>query len=131
MESSAGMISEIAPVILLPNPPPVYSLMKTTLSGSMFSQRAIAGTVWIGALRTGVNIHLAVLPVRHRAAGFQALMAGVGRDERFIQDEGGILEACVDIAEGPGVGRILMDGAHRHLAVLGCIEIRLGPFQLL
>src|SRR5271170_5357107 len=49
-ESSAGMVSEIAPVILLPNPPPVYSLMKTTLSGSGWplassnpSQRAMAG----------------------------------------------------------------------------------------
>jgi hypothetical protein len=34
------------PVILLPKPPPVYSLMKTTFSGSMFSHRAIAGRVW-------------------------------------------------------------------------------------
>jgi len=29
------------PVILLPNPPPVYSLMKTTFSASVFSHRAI------------------------------------------------------------------------------------------
>ena len=44
-DSSAGMISETPPVTLLPNPPPVYSLMNTTLSGSMFIQRAIAGRV--------------------------------------------------------------------------------------
>jgi hypothetical protein len=36
---------ETPPVILLPNPPPVYSLMKTILSASMFSHRAIAGRV--------------------------------------------------------------------------------------
>jgi len=30
---------------LLPNPPPVYSLISTTSSGLMFIQRAIAGTV--------------------------------------------------------------------------------------
>ena len=46
LESSAGITSEIPPVILLPNPPPVYSLVNTTLSASIFSQRAIAGTVW-------------------------------------------------------------------------------------
>ncbi len=39
------MIIDTPPVILLPNPPPVYSLMKTTLSGLMFNQRAIAGRV--------------------------------------------------------------------------------------
>ena len=44
-DSSTGMISEMAPVILLPNPPPVYSLMTTTLSGSMPTQRATPGTV--------------------------------------------------------------------------------------
>jgi hypothetical protein len=44
-ESNAGIISETPAVILLPKPPPVYSLIRTTLSGSIFSQRAIAGTV--------------------------------------------------------------------------------------
>ena len=59
------MIAVIAPVTLLPNPPPVYSLMKTTLSGSIFSQRASAAHRLHGALRAGVNVDLAVLPVRH------------------------------------------------------------------
>ena len=45
-DSSAGITRVSAPVILLPNPPPVYSLMKTILSSSMCIQRAIAATVW-------------------------------------------------------------------------------------
>ena len=44
-ESSAGIAIEMAPGILLPKPPPVYSLMNTTLSASMFNQRAMAGRV--------------------------------------------------------------------------------------
>lgn len=47
LESNAGMMSEIAAVPLLPKPPPVYSLIKTTLLGSMFIHRAMAGTVCI------------------------------------------------------------------------------------
>ena len=42
---SAGITSVMSPVILLPNPPPVYSLINTTLLTSMPSHRAIAGTV--------------------------------------------------------------------------------------
>ena len=45
-DSRAAMIIETPPVTLLPNPPPVYSLMKTILSASMFSQRAMAVRVW-------------------------------------------------------------------------------------
>jgi hypothetical protein len=44
-ERSAGMVSVTPAVTLLPNPPPVYSLIKTTLLGSMFNHLAIAGTV--------------------------------------------------------------------------------------
>ena len=44
-DRSAGMIIETPPVTLLPNPPPVYSLMNTILSGSRCSHRATAGTV--------------------------------------------------------------------------------------
>ena len=42
------MIADIELVILLPNPPPVYSLITTTSSGLLMfgpNQRAIAGTV--------------------------------------------------------------------------------------
>jgi hypothetical protein len=41
----AGIIMITEPVTLLPNPPPVYSLISTTWSGFRFIQRAIAGTV--------------------------------------------------------------------------------------
>jgi hypothetical protein len=45
LDNSAGIIIETPPVILLPNPPPVYSLMKTTLLGSIFSHLASTGSV--------------------------------------------------------------------------------------
>ena len=44
-DRSAGMAIEMAPGILLPKPPPVYSLMTTTLSGVMPVQRATDATV--------------------------------------------------------------------------------------
>ena len=40
------MTSEIAPVILLPNPPPVYSLTTTTWSVGIPSHRETPRTVW-------------------------------------------------------------------------------------
>ena len=46
-ESSAGIAMEIAPATLLPNAPPQYSLISTTLFGSIPTQRATAGTVCI------------------------------------------------------------------------------------
>ena len=49
-ESNAGIAMLIEPGILLPNPPPVYSLMSTILSasvaGSMPTPRMTAATVW-------------------------------------------------------------------------------------
>ncbi len=33
-------------------------------------------------------------------------MADVGSDEGFVQNERGILEACIDVAVGPFVGRL-------------------------
>ena len=44
-DSNAETMREIALVILLPKPPPVYSLITTTWLASMCSQRATAGTV--------------------------------------------------------------------------------------
>ena len=44
-DKSAGITRVTPPVILLPKPPPVYSLMRTTLPTSMFSHLAMAGTV--------------------------------------------------------------------------------------
>ena len=46
-----------------------------------------------GALRAGMKKELSILPVSHGGAGLQALMAHVGRDERFVENERGILEA--------------------------------------
>ena len=43
--SSAGTATVYVPGILLPNPPPVYSLMTTTCSGLMPTQRAADSTV--------------------------------------------------------------------------------------
>src|SRR6185369_17000314 len=44
-DSSAGMTEVIVPVALLPKPPPVYSLIKTTSFGSRCSQRDTDPTV--------------------------------------------------------------------------------------
>ena len=114
------MIAEIALVILLPKPPPVYSLMTTTLHRALFIDQAQPArdrrNRLRGALRAGVNVDLAVLPVRHGGAGFERLVAGVGRDEGLVQHQRGVLEARFDIAERP-FGSVGL--AHRQLAVLG------------
>ena len=68
LESSAGMMSEMAPVILLPKPPPVYSLMSTTFWVGRLGIAQPAGDGGHGlrgALRAGVHVDLAVLPVGH------------------------------------------------------------------
>src|SRR6266849_2969134 len=78
------------------------------------------------ALSSGVKVDLAVLPVSHRAAGLQSLMADVWRDECFVQHERGILEACVEVAIRPLV-RCL---AHWQSPVPGVIEIRVSPLEL-
>ena len=43
---SAGIAMLCEPGILLPKPPPVYSLMRTTSSGLRPTIRAMLGTVW-------------------------------------------------------------------------------------
>ena len=77
------------------------------------------------ALRAGVNVDLAVLPVGHRAAGLERLMAGVRRDEGFIEHQRRILEPGVDVAVRPFVGRL----AHRQTPVLRLREFLLGPLE--
>ena len=52
-------------------------------------------------------------------------MAGVWRDERFVQHERGVLEARVEVAVRPCVGRL----AHRQTALLVLSEVRLGPLE--
>src|SRR5207245_9590967 len=44
-------------------------------------------------LRAAMNEDLAVLPVRHGGAGFQALMARIWRDKRLIHDESSVFES--------------------------------------
>jgi hypothetical protein len=44
-DSSAGIDIVTVPPPLLPKPPPVYSLMRTTCAGSMPHQRATFGSV--------------------------------------------------------------------------------------
>ena len=100
-ESSAGMAIERAPGILLPNPPPLYSLMKMTCAGSTPTHRATPPTGRAHALRRAVKIQLAVLPVRHRAARFHRLMAGGLQEERFVEDQRGVLEPGLQIAVRP------------------------------
>ena len=73
------------------------------------------------ALRPHVNVHLAVLPVSQRGARLEGLVAGVRRDKGFIQNQRRILEARVDIAVGPLVGRL----AHGQAAFLQLGEVRL------
>ena len=79
-----------------------------------------------GALRGAVDEDLAVLPVGHRGAGFEALVAGVGRDEGLVENEVGLLQACFDVAEYEfGVGGL----AHGQLAVFVVGEIGFGPLD--
>ncbi len=44
-DSSAGIAMDTAPAPLLPNPPPVYSEIRTICDGSMPTQLAIGSTV--------------------------------------------------------------------------------------
>ena len=68
------------------------------------------------ALGRAVEVELAVLPVGHRAARFHRLVAGGLHDERFVDDHRGALEAGIEIAVRPLVGRL----AHRQTA-LRCV----------
>ena len=122
-----GRIAEIALVILLPKPPPVYSLMTTTSLGSMFS-RAPGKEASERALRGAMDVDLSVLPIRHGGARFQRLMAGVGRHEGLVQNQIRALETRLPVAVGPfGIGGL----AHGQLAVFVLGEIRFGPFDFL
>ena len=124
-DSSAGITSVSAPVILLPNPPPVYSLMKTILSSSMCIQRAMAGSGLKSALRSCVQKELAVLPVSHRGARLQALVAHIRRQKRLVEHQRCVLESPVHIAVRPRFGRM----AHRHTAFLFRRKILVRPLQ--
>ncbi len=78
-------------------------------------------------LRAGVDVHLAVLPVRHDGPGFQCLVAGVRCHECLVEHQGRILEAGVEVAVRPLLGRVGHDG---QLAVLCLGQLRRGVLQL-
>ena len=85
--SSAGTATVCVPGILLPKPPPVYSLMTTTCVGVDADPLRHRRHGLHHALRRAVQIQLAVLPVRHRGARFERLMAGRLRVEGLVEDE--------------------------------------------
>src|ERR1039457_4358375 len=69
---------------------------------------------------------LAILPVGHGGAGLEALMTDVGCNECFIEDERGILEAGLDVAEGPLVWRV----PHGESALFVVFEVVFGPLDV-
>src|SRR5579862_3547594 len=80
-----------------------------------------------GTLRAGVDVHLPVLPVRHDGPRLERLVARVGRDVGLVEDERGLLEASVEVAVGPGLGRLAHD---RQLVVASLGDLRFGVLQL-
>ena len=77
------------------------------------------------ALSSCVKKQLAVLPVSHRGARLQALMAHIRRQKCFVQHQRCILEARIHIAIGPFFSRM----AHWHAAIFFWRKIRVRPFQ--
>src|SRR4029077_8000081 len=65
-------------------------------------------------------------PISQSRARLERLVAGIGSDKGFIEDQHSILEARIQIAEAPFILRL----AHRQATVLGFFEISFGPFQL-
>ena len=61
------------------------------------------------ALGRQVNEQLAVLPVRHRRATLEALMAGIRRRKRLVENERRLLEAGLDVAVRPGCIGVLAE----------------------
>ena len=76
------------------------------------------------ALRRAVQVALAVLPVRHRRARFERLVAGGLGHEGFVEDERGLLEPVFNVAVGPLVSGF----TERQLTGLSFREVVLGPF---
>ena len=129
-DRSAGIAMLYEPGILLPKPPPVYSLMSTILScasaGGIPTPRATAATVCTVLCVRAVHVQLAVLPVGHRRPRLERLMARRLRDERFVEDQIRGLHDRVDVAERPLVGGL----AHWQLAVLRGSEVLVRPLDL-
>ena len=115
-------------MILLPKPPPVYSLISTTLLGiDARSQRAIAGDGLRSALRAGVNEDLAVLPVSHRGAGLERLWLVSGVTNVSSSTSAAFLKPASTRRTTIRSGGL----AHRQSALLGLGEVGVGPLQVL
>ena len=126
-DSIAGIAIDTAPAPLLPNPPPRVFADQHHLRRLDAAPARDAVHRADDALRRAVQIELAVLPVGHRAARFHRMMAGGLHDERFVDDERGVLESGVEIAERPFFGGF----AERHAAVLLFGEIFGRPLDRL
>ena len=126
-ESSAGIAIEMAPGILLPKPPPVYSLISTTCFGRNADPARDRTDGLHRALRRAVHEQLAVLPVGHRRARFERLVTGRLADECFVEHEVGLLEARLDVAARPFVRCGLPIGIWPLLSA--AVEVGLVPLQ--
>jgi uncharacterized protein len=79
------------------------------------------------ALRAGVHVDLPVLPIRHRTARLERLVAGVRRNEGLIEDQRGLLETRVNVAIRP----VIRPFPHGQTALPDFVKLRLGPLKLL
>ena len=77
------------------------------------------------ALGGAVQIQLAVLPVRHRAARFERMVSRGLHDECLVEHEVRVLELGLEVAERP----LLQGGAHGQATLSGVGEIRVGPLE--
>ena len=77
------------------------------------------------ALRGAEQEHLAVLPIGHGGTRLHAVVALRADDEAFVEHQLGVLEAGVEIAIGPFVGRL----AHRQLVVARHGEVARRPLD--
>ena len=74
-----------------------------------------------------VQVQLAVLPERHRAARLERVVPGRRHDEGLVEDQVGGLERGLQVAERPFLHRL----AHRHAAFGRLGKVRRGPLEAL
>src|SRR5262249_59748750 len=72
-----------------------------------------------------VDEYFAVLPISERCARFESLVAGVGSNKGFVQNQSRIFEPRIQIADHPFILRT----AHRQAAMFCFGEIAVGPLQ--
>ena len=79
------------------------------------------------ALAGSEDMALAILPVRHRRTGFHRVMRGAGGHEGLVEHQSGVAETGFEVPVGP----LVVDFAHRQLALRRRGEVRFGPLDLL